>query len=681
MMSPADNPIRTTSEDLLGRAKAALAFADNTLQLDYSEGLVVGVLGPWGSGKTSFTNMARERFTDHDIPIVDFNPWMFSGTEQLLQTFFAELSSQLKLKNLSEIGDRMESYGELFSGMGWVPVVGPWTERTKTIFKTIASLLQKEKQGLSGRKKKAEEALKKLSKPIVVILDDIDRLSTQEIRDIFKLVRLTASFPNIIYLIAFDRERVEKALDEQNIPGRDYLEKILQLGIDLPSVPPTVLSNQLFAAMDEALGQVGPLRPLDENTWLNIYHDIIRPLIKNMRDVRRYVAAIRCSASELKDQIALADMLGMEAIRIFLPDSFALLHQSVEGLTTISSPGDYYDNIHKPQIERLLESAPRHKAVIESMIIELFPAAARHISNIHYSPQGGTLLQNRRIAHSSILLLYLEKTAGEDLNCFYASERAFACLHDKEEFASFMRDLPSGQQEDVIANLEHFENKFTPEHVRSGAVVLLNLLPKIPEKQLGMFEFGPDSTVRRVVYRIIRSIEDQGQCEAVVQEILPQIETLSSQDQLISIVGHHQGAGHKLVSEEFAAAREKEWRDAVRAANVPELLKEQDLWLILLRTQQEAAEGEPQLIIPDDARLTRQILLTSKSEMRRQVAGNYAVQRIPKLAWGSLIKLFGSEETLRERIETFRTEATDEDQEILALADKYLSGWRPDDLD
>ncbi len=57
--------------------------------------------------------------------------------------------------------------------------------------------------------------LSQLDKPIVIVLDDIDRLSTNEIREVFKLVRLTASFPNIIYVLAFDRLRVELALQEQ----------------------------------------------------------------------------------------------------------------------------------------------------------------------------------------------------------------------------------------------------------------------------------------------------------------------------------------------------------------------------------------------------------------------------------------------------------------------------------
>src|SRR5271156_3062672 len=78
-------------------------------------------------------------------------------------------------------------------------------------------LLQRRKEGISARRAKLQNALAELKKPIVVAVDDIDRLSTSEIRDVFKLVRLTASFPNVIYVVAFDRARVETALSEQGV--------------------------------------------------------------------------------------------------------------------------------------------------------------------------------------------------------------------------------------------------------------------------------------------------------------------------------------------------------------------------------------------------------------------------------------------------------------------------------
>src|ERR1700726_3678707 len=76
-----DDPIASSEEDALGRTRAARSFAEHVLSLDASKGVVVGVLGPWGSGKTSFVNLARHHLEGTGVPILDFNPWMFSGAQ------------------------------------------------------------------------------------------------------------------------------------------------------------------------------------------------------------------------------------------------------------------------------------------------------------------------------------------------------------------------------------------------------------------------------------------------------------------------------------------------------------------------------------------------------------------------------------------------------------------------
>src|SRR6478672_2434487 len=225
MTVPSDNPIKRAEDDAVGRGPAAKAFAQQVLSLDASEGAVVGVLGPWGSGKTSFVNLAQPDFEAANAAVLDFNPWMFSGAEQLVESFFIELSAQLKVKRgMEEIGNDLAEYGEAFAGLGWLPFVGSWIERGRGTAKILGKYLNRRREGTQGRREKLTKALEGLERPIIVLLDDIDRLPTEEIRDVFKLVRLTASFPNIIYVLAFDRVRVEKALGEQGVPGRDYLE-------------------------------------------------------------------------------------------------------------------------------------------------------------------------------------------------------------------------------------------------------------------------------------------------------------------------------------------------------------------------------------------------------------------------------------------------------------------------
>ena len=371
-----DNPIKTPEDDAIGRVSTAQNFVQHVLALDTTEGVVVGVLGPWGSGKTSFINLARNEFEEEEVPILDFNPWMFSGAAQLVESFFIELAAQLKIRRgLAEIGKDFEAYGEIFSGLGWLPVVGTWSERIRGAMKIGGKFLQRRKEGVGGRRRKIEKALSALDKPIVVVLDDIDRLDTSEIRDIFKLVRLTANFPKIIYIVAFDRNRVEKALDEQGVPGRDYLEKILQVAFDLPVVPSHMLHQQIISALNNVLDNIENPGSPDEKVWPDVFMEIIRPLIQNMRDVRRYAATIHGTVISLKGQIALADLLALEAIRMFLPDVFKLLHGAIDGLTTDfnSASATHSDPAHlKTKVNGLIEAAKDKNRVVESMIRLLF---------------------------------------------------------------------------------------------------------------------------------------------------------------------------------------------------------------------------------------------------------------------------------------------------------------------
>ncbi len=412
-----DNPIREHEDDVLGRSHLATSFVGQVLSIDAAEGLVVGVLGSWGAGKTSFINLARNDLANAGAAILDFNPWMFSGAEQLVESFFVELAAQLKIRpGLADVGRDLEEYGETFSGMAWLPLVGPWIERGRGATKILSKILQRRKEGVGGRRAKLVQALAALDKPIAVVIDDIDRLSTSEIRDVFKLVRLTASFPNIIYIVAFDRVRVEEALAEQGIPGRDYLEKILQLAVDLPAVPDHVLNRQIFSAVNGALADVENRGPFEEEVWPDVFMEIVRPLIRNMRDVRRYAASIHGTVMALNGEIALADVLALEAVRVFIPDVFGRLHSGVDGLTTTSevSYGGFRDPEHfKAQIEGLFEAAGDHADVVRAMIERLFPAAQRHIGGSHYGGDWKSRwLRERRVAHEEIFAALLGARGG-----------------------------------------------------------------------------------------------------------------------------------------------------------------------------------------------------------------------------------------------------------------------------
>lgn len=679
-----DNPIALPEEDTIGRNNFAQSFAKQMLSLDTSKGSVVGVLGAWGSGKTSFINLARNELNQDNITILDFNPWMFSGTEQLMQSFFSELSAQLRLwPDLNEIGEAIGTYGDLFSGMGWLPIVGPWIERGHKATEAISKVLQGYKEGVGVHRKKIEDGLTKLDKRIIVVIDDIDRLSTAEIRDIFKLVRLTANFPNIIYVVAFDRIRVENALNEEGINGRDYLEKILQVAIDIPPIPYQILSTQILAAIDNAIQDIEKVGPFDKQVWPDIFVEIIRPLIRTMRDVRRYAVNIRGTVASLGGEVALTDVLALEAIRIFMPDVFKLLHSSIDALTTTDNHiFGYSSNVDKPlkaKIEKLIEVSGDNSNIAKDMICRLFPAARRHIENNSYGAEWKKeWLRERRAAHEDILQLYLEHYAGDHLKAFLHAEKAQLFMDNRELFDHYLRSLDVSEITDVITALEVYEDQYKSESVEPASIVLLNLLHTLPDNRVNMFDYDVRLKVTRVVYRLIRSLKAPDVIESVVKSILPEVVTLSAKYELIGMVGHTEGQGHKLISEEAAKQLELEWAHEVKAATDEDLLKEPDLLWILLRAKRYLSASDEQIGISDTAELTLVVLKSSQSEAMSQSIDSRAVRKEIRLAWDALIELYGDEDILKNRIEQAKDSASIDDKEIIELANKYKNGWRPE---
>ena len=684
-MITGDNPIKNPEDDVIGRAASAQKFAQQVLELDPSEGIVVGVLGPWGSGKTSFINLARNEFKTKKIPILDFNPWMFSGTVQLVESFFIELASQLKMDRngrLTKVSKLFETYGKTFSGLGWLPFIGPWVNRSSGAAKIFSKLFQSQQEGIGDRRCKLEKALLKLDKPIVVVLDDIDRLETPEIRDIFKLVRLTANFPNIIYIVAFDRDRVEKALADQGLPGRDYLEKILQVAFDLPVVPSYVLTNQIISALTDAFANIENLSPVNQYVWQDVLMEVIRPLIRNMRDIRRYVASSHGTIKSLNGKIELADLLALEAIRIFLPDVFKLLHNAINGLTgsdTDPQAPPPPEEILKEQIDSLIEAAGDHKYhrdVVKSMIRLLFPSGGHYVGG---SPYGNDWkeewLKERRVAHEDILRLYLERFETENLRAFMEAEQAWKYIADRDAFDNYLRSLDPTKLQDVIAHLEVFEEQFTQKHVMPGTTVLLNLLP-LPERQRGIFDLSPSFTVARVVYRLLKSLNDPASIEKTVRKILPKLRSLSSKLRLISIVGYHKDASDKLVSEQMTSEVEKAWSEEVQSTSIEDIVNEYDLLEILLHAKRIADPSESPLDIDTPPKLTLSLLRSAQSESRVPETGSRSIQHSPSLAWDKLVELYGDEATLKERIESLRVANLDGSDELIELADKYLGGYR-----
>jgi hypothetical protein len=276
------------------------------------------------------------------------------------------------------------------------------------------------------------------------------------------------------------------------------------------------------------------------------------------------------------------------------------------------------------------------------------------------------------------LRLYFERIPGESLLSFYDSSNAFAAMTDKEAFGNYLRSLDPERLEDVIASLESFQDNFRLEHVEPGTITLLNIIPDIPHRPLGMFEFDSRLIVGRVVYRLVRSAGSPEAIEALVRKVLPDVAALSGRLELISMVGHREGMGHKLIPEAAALDLEHDIRREIRTATSEALVAEWDLLRLLHFAREGSDGGEPPFEVPDSPQLTLAILQSAVTETRSQGANSRTILRSKRLQWDPMIALFPSLEDFKGKLDRLKAVNQKIDGALLALVDKYLEGWRPD---
>jgi predicted KAP-like P-loop ATPase len=94
-----DKPITAPSEDRYGIDPFAKALASSIRKLAGPEGTVIGLNGPWGSGKSSAVNLVLHHLSEalaaDEIAVINFACWWFRGEEELALAFFRELYAGL----------------------------------------------------------------------------------------------------------------------------------------------------------------------------------------------------------------------------------------------------------------------------------------------------------------------------------------------------------------------------------------------------------------------------------------------------------------------------------------------------------------------------------------------------------------------------------------------------------
>ncbi len=321
-----DRPLTDRQNDRLNRAPFAERIASALLGLPKRAGLVVGVHGPWGDGKTTVLNLLHADLDNStDTVAVEFNPWRFTDEPAMLSGFFRVLAGSIRAK--------LTTKGEDIAG--WVEKVGRYASVVDHRFGTAADIAAANAEaGLEELRARLFDALATADKRIIVLIDDIDRLDKHETQTLFRLIKACADFPNVCYVLAFDDTAVAKALgerygagDEQS--GRAFLEKIIQVPLKLPVAAKDDLRSLCFDQVNAALTATGVDLTRDQvGEFIAGFDRGVSVRLTTPRAAKRYGNGLMFALPMLKGETNLVDLLLIEALRAFFPEVYDIVREN-----------------------------------------------------------------------------------------------------------------------------------------------------------------------------------------------------------------------------------------------------------------------------------------------------------------------------------------------------------------
>lgn len=329
-----DEPITSSEDDLLGRKIYAQEAAKKLLATNTEKNaFTFGVIAPWGNGKTSFLYMLKEHIDNNwagDVVTISFHPWKYGKSSNLTYLFFEELSKSLAPYSTSFSYDIIR-YARTVSS-----IENSTTKFLGSILGCFASPTVEEQY---------EDLKKKISnmqRKIVVFIDDIDRLESKEIEELFRLVRNTSNLPFMYFVIAYDKKYVVDSLNSI-FPSHSlsYSQKILQEEFFLPIIKKNelkaVLREKISAFLDsEEMEQVDKLLNRELFNSIDVFD-----YLGNIRDIKRLANALQLHLIKLHGEIDICDYIILEILRQQYPFVLALIIDRKNDILLLNNSGKY----------------------------------------------------------------------------------------------------------------------------------------------------------------------------------------------------------------------------------------------------------------------------------------------------------------------------------------------------
>jgi predicted KAP-like P-loop ATPase len=551
-LSP-DLPITSKTEDRLNRSSFASALASAIKNWNQTSSLVIALYGDWGSGKSSVKNMVLESLACDDrsedrITVVEFNPWQINNQDSLSRVFFDEIGSVLgkprhgEAKEVAEkraakwksystylsLGSSITKSLQVLLPLAGIPVGSVVLEPIAQALEKSSSLAKEGSEGVEAEgkaaastlqmlKQEVAKTLSELRRPLLVVLDDVDRLAHDEIRILFQLIKANADFPNIIYLVLAQRETVVKALEPiAPSQGEAFLEKIIQVGLNVPQIGRRQLEEIFFTGLDQHVDDPVVGKRFDKERWIALYKNGIEHFFINLRDVNRYLSSLGFHVGVFRSgksfEVNPTDLIAVETLRVFVPNLYNAL-PSIKHILT-DEPRFMRKEEQKQDaaaFQNIFASVPEEdRESSEKIIRELFPLAANVLDD-SYQGSGGDdqWFPELRIASHKVFDRYFHfGTPPGDLAQGELDE-VISLAGDRNALSAKLNQLESRGLLDVLLNrLDSYKEKVPIEHALPFITSLFDLEVNGQDEFLSA-RFSPRTHIDRIVLWYLRQEADR----------------------------------------------------------------------------------------------------------------------------------------------------------------------------
>ncbi|WP_417861372.1 KAP family P-loop NTPase fold protein [Winogradskyella sediminis] len=320
-----DDPIIKITQDELNYKPIVDRLSTILLNEKHSKSISIGLVGPWGNGKSSILNFVKNNILKNkknspdEIIVVNFYPYLNNDETDIINEFFNSLSKQL-VKYNGKLSNQILDYTQKLTGLYKDNnIVGFFDKHITKIESTAAKSFYED----------INKRLVELDKKIIVFVDDLDRLNDKEILQVLKLIRNTADFVNTIFVVAMDKDYAISVLKSNNqILNSRFLDKFFQFEIYLPEIDTSILKKHFRDLL--LLSELSKDPDFESKLDMALTDDtnLFNDYIKNLRDVKRIVNQIIFDYPFTGSEIDFKDFFNFTLFKLKFPSFMKLLNDN-----------------------------------------------------------------------------------------------------------------------------------------------------------------------------------------------------------------------------------------------------------------------------------------------------------------------------------------------------------------